>query len=278
MSEGFRPVYTKNRRTKGKNGKNVRFHGAFTGGFSAGFFNTVGSKDGWKPSEDLGGEEGESDINRQSAENTGTVVGKKRPLQMKVEDYMDEQDGDEWGGATSLSKAFVSNGTSNKGRELLKVLGWRDRGYDSTDHGGITFAYVPVKHDDGGEEDIHIIKSKRLKRIAIEFTSQSSRTLPPPKIDTYGMGYDPWKNAPEFKAHRERRRQLAEERARSATSSHGADKKAVYRISDIDIGAKFSGKNNVGFHERRHTTDHKTETEGRNDSIFSGSATCAGFI
>ncbi|EFJ35734.1 hypothetical protein SELMODRAFT_80512 [Selaginella moellendorffii] len=26
-----------------------RFHGAFTGGFSAGYFNTVGSKDGWEP-------------------------------------------------------------------------------------------------------------------------------------------------------------------------------------------------------------------------------------
>ena len=26
-----------------------RFHGAFTGGFSAGFFNTVGSKDGFQP-------------------------------------------------------------------------------------------------------------------------------------------------------------------------------------------------------------------------------------
>jgi G patch domain-containing protein 1 len=27
-----------------------RFHGAFTGGFSAGYFNTVGSAEGWKPS------------------------------------------------------------------------------------------------------------------------------------------------------------------------------------------------------------------------------------
>ena len=25
-----------------------RFHGAFTGGFSAGYFNTVGSKEGWE--------------------------------------------------------------------------------------------------------------------------------------------------------------------------------------------------------------------------------------
>ena len=28
-----------------------RFHGAFTGGFSAGYYNTVGSKEGWKPSQ-----------------------------------------------------------------------------------------------------------------------------------------------------------------------------------------------------------------------------------
>eukprot|EP00850_Spirogloea_muscicola_P026342 SM006809S21016 [mRNA] locus=s6809:5:812:+ [translate_table: standard] len=26
-----------------------RFHGAFTGGFSAGYYNTVGSKEGWAP-------------------------------------------------------------------------------------------------------------------------------------------------------------------------------------------------------------------------------------
>lgn len=32
------------------NGKR-RFHGAFTGGFSAGFWNTVGSLEGWKPKE-----------------------------------------------------------------------------------------------------------------------------------------------------------------------------------------------------------------------------------
>jgi len=28
-----------------------RFHGAFMGGFSAGYFNSVGSKEGWKPKE-----------------------------------------------------------------------------------------------------------------------------------------------------------------------------------------------------------------------------------
>lgn len=33
-------------------GKRV-FHGAFTGGFSAGYFNTVGSKEGWKPNNNI---------------------------------------------------------------------------------------------------------------------------------------------------------------------------------------------------------------------------------
>ena len=28
-----------------------RFHGAFTGGYSAGFYNTVGSLEGWTPSQ-----------------------------------------------------------------------------------------------------------------------------------------------------------------------------------------------------------------------------------
>lgn len=28
-----------------------RFHGAFTGGFSAGYWNTCGSKEGWVPAE-----------------------------------------------------------------------------------------------------------------------------------------------------------------------------------------------------------------------------------
>lgn len=34
---------------KDENGRR-RFHGAFTGGFSAGFYNTVGSLEGWTPS------------------------------------------------------------------------------------------------------------------------------------------------------------------------------------------------------------------------------------
>ncbi|KAI9352041.1 hypothetical protein BDR26DRAFT_850255 [Obelidium mucronatum] len=51
-----------------------RLHGAFTGGFSAGYYNTVGSKEGWQPS---------------NYQSTRTARGK---FEQKAEDFMDEED------------------------------------------------------------------------------------------------------------------------------------------------------------------------------------------
>ncbi|RKF59587.1 G patch domain-containing protein 1 [Erysiphe neolycopersici] len=56
-----------------------RLHGAFTGGFSAGYFNTVGSKEGWTPSTFTS-----SRLNRN---NDASKINQKRP-----EDFMDEED------------------------------------------------------------------------------------------------------------------------------------------------------------------------------------------
>lgn len=58
-----------------------RFHGAFTGGFSAGYYNTVGSKEGWTPSTFRSSRK---DKERQSGSNVTTA---SRP-----EDFMDEED------------------------------------------------------------------------------------------------------------------------------------------------------------------------------------------
>lgn len=54
-----------------------RFHGAFTGGFSAGYYNTVGSKEGWTPSQFVS-----------SRENKWS----KDLIKQKPEDFMDEED------------------------------------------------------------------------------------------------------------------------------------------------------------------------------------------
>ena len=72
-----------------------RFHGAFTGGFSAGYFNTVGSKHGWVPQ------------TFKSSRDSRAEVKQYRP-----EDFMDEDDLGEFGIASrgfQVNKKYVSN-------------------------------------------------------------------------------------------------------------------------------------------------------------------------
>ncbi|CAI6256082.1 unnamed protein product [Periconia digitata] len=52
-----------------------RLHGAFTGGFSAGYFNTVGSKEGWAPSAFV-----------------SSRTNRKADAAQRAEDFMDEED------------------------------------------------------------------------------------------------------------------------------------------------------------------------------------------
>ncbi|OHE94526.1 hypothetical protein CORC01_10159 [Colletotrichum orchidophilum] len=111
-----------------------RLHGAFTGGWSAGYFNTVGSKEGWTPSTFVS-----SRTNRRKNE--------PRTAQHRPEDYMDEEDladataaqnirttdpfaplgasghgGHQAGELAGLTRAF--GGTM--GLKLLRKMGWKD--------------------------------------------------------------------------------------------------------------------------------------------------------
>ncbi|XP_060519850.1 G patch domain-containing protein 1 homolog [Cylas formicarius] len=74
-----------------------RFHGAFTGGFSAGFFNTVGSLEGWTPRE------------FKSTRQEKALLHKQKP-----EDFMDEEDLGEFGIAPQVVKATKEFSTSKK--------------------------------------------------------------------------------------------------------------------------------------------------------------------
>ncbi|KAK5987766.1 G patch domain-containing 1-like protein [Cladobotryum mycophilum] len=111
-----------------------RLHGAFTGGWSAGYFNTVGSKEGWTPSTFVS-----SRTNRRKDES-----GNK---QQRAEDYMDEEDLADAAEAQTLqtSQAFAGLGSSTHdeiqagglmglfrskgdtmGLKLLRKMGWKD--------------------------------------------------------------------------------------------------------------------------------------------------------
>ncbi|MCJ1394826.1 hypothetical protein MMC18_007706 [Xylographa bjoerkii] len=110
-----------------------RLHGAFTGGFSAGYFNTVGSKEGWTPSTFVS--------SKSNKKKDGVIV------QQKPEDFMDEEDiadaeeskdlgtSDSFAGLGSTEGDSLRQGTfmdilrvsgETMGVKLLRKMGWRD--------------------------------------------------------------------------------------------------------------------------------------------------------
>ncbi|XP_069031164.1 G patch domain-containing protein 1 isoform X2 [Embiotoca jacksoni] len=138
-----KPVPLHDQTVKDERGRYQRFHGAFTGGFSAGYFNTVGTKEGWAPSTFVSSRQQKA--GRQDA----------RP-----EDFMDEEDFGEHGiapreittsqefssgrrdaaaekkRAVSAQAALIPGDTlleeliaparSSIGVELLRRMGWRE--------------------------------------------------------------------------------------------------------------------------------------------------------
>ncbi|KAH6647629.1 hypothetical protein BKA67DRAFT_578091 [Truncatella angustata] len=114
-----------------------RLHGAFTGGFSAGYFNTVGSKEGWAPSTFV------SSRTKRWKDGQGKDEGKgQRP-----EDFMDEEDLAEKAESEKLQTAsgFAGLGSTDQvqvrrggladlfrprgetmGVKLLKRMGWKE--------------------------------------------------------------------------------------------------------------------------------------------------------
>ncbi|CAI9567600.1 unnamed protein product [Staurois parvus] len=102
-----KPTPLQEQTVKDEKGRYKRFHGAFTGGFSAGFYNTVGSKEGWSPSTFVSSRQGRSE---QQA---------SRP-----EDFMDEEDLGEFGIAPKeiMTTDDFASKTKDKIREKAREL------------------------------------------------------------------------------------------------------------------------------------------------------------
>ena len=88
-----------------------RFHGAFTGGFSAGYFNTVGSKEGWVPSQFT---------------SSRKSKWSKDLIQDRPEDFMDEEDFNAHGIAPKRVHTTDKFTSSTSSRELESFAGFRD--------------------------------------------------------------------------------------------------------------------------------------------------------
>lgn len=258
-----RPVYIPPGQRKSSN-KPQRFHGAFTGGFSAGYFNTVDTKEGWNPSTE-------------------------RRKDQRFEDFMDDQDHEEWGGPTTVRQDYNSNtkvddvvtttAAQNEpldslfkishqsiGPRLLRKLGWREEG---------GAAFVPLAQDEThsqkekvtDEEATIVLSKKRLKKIQL----QTKRVkIPPPKLDTCGLGFAPHKDAPEFRQYQERRKQLARERGVGGGSNHN-----VYRTSTLLTETKKDDMGESAITKTPENTDDYLTYETAED--FVGKRSAAGF-
>ncbi len=181
---------------------------------------------------------------------------------------MDEQDFNEWGGpktvrseyqqetastavATSSSIFLPTTTTTsqkalldamvvikppmNIGRQLLRVLGWRD---------GSNTAYVPSQpettttikgttNNNNNTENVDqnlsiVLSQKKLRKIQLQ---QKRVRIPAAKNNTCGLGFVPYEDAPEFRVARERRQRQARERALAAVQ--GGSGRNVYKVSNL---------------------------------------------
>ena len=193
-----------------------RFHGAFTGGYSAGYFNTVGSKEGWAPStfkSSRSGRDGSGGGGGGGGASGGGGGAQKRRVQT-VEDFMDEEDRSDIGFApkhvtttneyavaekrpanlapdgflegANLSELVLSNENS-VGKKLLQQMGWREgQGI------GPRVASRPrnkaEKQSRWGDEHA---AGKTFAPVEVELSMDSY----PAKDNLHGVGYRPMSNA-----------------------------------------------------------------------------------
>ncbi|KAF4709204.1 G patch domain-containing protein 1, partial [Perkinsus olseni] len=116
-----------------------RFHGAFTGGFSAGYYNTVGTEEGWTPSTFVSSRR--SRKNDKQDEEEGGHDGMKQQRHQRISDFMDEEDYNDGIGAddvaavggSSSSGGFAWRRESGEvevkervGLAIMRSQGWRE--------------------------------------------------------------------------------------------------------------------------------------------------------
>ena len=192
-----------------------RFHGAFTGGFSAGYYNTVGSAEGWAPSTFRSSRSDKNDTNA------------KTNNPQSIEQFLDEDELEELNRAkklqsTSTYDTFGSTAAENARRavaedsrhrpssipgllpaeviapvaegigiQLLQRMGWRQ----GKGIGGGNNTAAAALQSGGGSGG-----RRGWGRVVGVGTANTPLHLVTPKHDVHGLGFDPFKDAEEFRA------------------------------------------------------------------------------
>ncbi|KAJ9677122.1 hypothetical protein PVL29_022229 [Vitis rotundifolia] len=210
-----------------------RFHGAFTGGFSAGFYNTVGSKEGWAPQSFTSSRKNRAEVKKQSIFNfldddekeemEGHSLGTSlqfdtfgftaAELARKQAEKEQQQRPSAIPGP--LPDEIVLPASESIGVKLLLKMGWRRGNSIKDSHTNSLYdarrearkAFLALSSDDVSTELAVSEGVKSDLQNVIELPAnddhKSSESTPVyvlnPKQDLHGLGYDPFKHAPEFR-------------------------------------------------------------------------------
>ncbi|KAK9080365.1 hypothetical protein SSX86_000123 [Deinandra increscens subsp. villosa] len=202
-----------------------RFHGAFSGGFSAGYFNTVGSKEGWTPQTFTSSRKNRAEIKQQDLSNfldddeKAELEGNSLGTSMQFDTFgftaadiarkQSEKEQNERPSAIPgpAPDELVVPATDPIGVRLMLKMGWR-RGqsvkssksthYDARREARKAFLAF------AGPEDAEVEDAMETSaELPADNINQLQKSTPVyvlnPKQDMHGLGYDPFKGAPEFR-------------------------------------------------------------------------------
>jgi hypothetical protein len=231
-----------------------RFHGAFTGGFSAGYFNTVGSAEGFTPQQFR---------SSRSARHSASADGGTGTLNnADVAAFMDADDLAEFGlnqgvvasakydmlghtaslqhaTAAAALRGAVASGTAafvpdellsvsraGIGVKLLAGMGWRDG-----DGVGARARRRRVLAVPDADDPDHVLQT-------FEFAPQPVAVVSfPLKEDRRGIAFDPYKNADDVRVAAERRAQRSGTRSRLAMANVLTGEEDQLSMRGFGVGA-----------------------------------------
>lgn len=210
-----------------------RFHGAFSGGFSAGYYNTVGSKEGWAPQTFTSSRKNRAEFKQQSilnfldddekADLEGDLLGTSMQFdtfgftaaELARKQAEKEQQQRPSAIPGPVPDEIVLPATDSIGIKLLLKMGWRhgrsvsdsrtNSLYDARREARkafLAFSSEEAKPQFVGSELVES-EIENVTELPTDGGNQFSKSTPVyvlnPKQDLHGLGYDPFKNAPEFR-------------------------------------------------------------------------------
>ena len=207
-----------------------------------------------------------------------------------------------------------TDGNSSIGWNILRVMGYRPR---------LGVALVPLQGfktdkclvdslDKNATHEMKWLADKKLRAIYLPSVqsvdnnsgskskvvdvgadvSKKAKTLviPPPKTNRHGIGYDPFKNAPEFRAFHEQRKRMAQKQGRDGEESADKKRKHRYLTDDLTHGVRKpwesanekddlddDASNDSPHHDTNNKGQHSHYAAERNYEHLIGSKASSGF-